>query len=98
MKREIEIQLTPRELAREFAELSAERQVDFFVELEHVFRAWSSYRRDRQTQDIGAELRAAGDYAQQIIRKLAAETFRVPEEELHRALIAWGERMKGQEA
>lgn len=73
MKREIEIRLTPHELAAEFAEMSAANQVDFLVAVELIFRTWGPHRRDTQIMHIGDELRAAQGAAKAIVESLAGE-------------------------
>jgi hypothetical protein len=41
IRREIELTLTPKELAEEFAELDANQQADFFAEVGRLARAWT---------------------------------------------------------
>lgn len=77
MKRTIDVIPTVKELAAEFCELPAEKQVDFLVEVERIFREWGSMARDTQMIAIGAELRAAAGYAAKLVRDIYAELGRV---------------------
>jgi hypothetical protein len=74
IKREIEVRPTVPELAKEFAGLSADDQVSFFIEVRKRFDSWQPHARDLQFAWIGDQMRASGHFVCDFINRLAGET------------------------
>ena len=80
MKRHITIVPTPKELAIEFCKLSAERRVDFLVEVAREIESYGNTDAAVWMLDMAAEIREAGGLAEKLVNAWATQHKRPAED------------------
>ena len=74
MKLNVEAEISPLMLAKAFAEMNAEAQAQFFIDVSDIMGRWGASERSQQAWCIGERLRkcaCSNDAARELVREIA---------------------------